>query len=162
GADGGAAQHRRAVEEGHRAGGRAGPRGDGGQGGREGHRLAGGGRVDRRRQGDGGRRAVDGHNRGRRGAVGEVAGAREGGGQRVVADAQRYGEVVLAGGVDRRGAEHRGAVEEGDGAGRHPHRRGHDGRQRHRLAEDGGRGRRAERRRRGEFDTADEVGHHQV
>src|SRR5262249_42674688 len=44
-----------AVLEGDRAGGRAGPRGDGGHRGREGHRLAGAGRGDRRGQGARGR-----------------------------------------------------------------------------------------------------------
>ena len=48
-------------------------------------------------------------------------------------------EGGLAGGVDRRGAQDRGAVEEGDGAGRHPRLGGHGGRQRTRLPEDGGR-----------------------
>ena len=38
----------------------------------------------------------------------------------VVADAQRHREGGLAGGVDRRGAQYRVAVEEGDGADRHP------------------------------------------
>ena len=42
----------------------------------------------------------------------------EGGGQRVGADAQRHREGGLAGGVDRRGAQDRGAVAEGDGADR--------------------------------------------
>ena len=50
--------------------------------------------------------AVDGLGHGRRGAGGEGAGAREGGRQRVVADAQRHRERGLAGGVDRRGAQH--------------------------------------------------------
>ena len=65
-----------AVLERDRAGRRSGPRGDGGHRGGEGHGLAGDGRVDRRPQGDRGRRAVDGHGHGRRGAVGEAAGAR--------------------------------------------------------------------------------------
>src|SRR5262249_42354540 len=44
--DGGGPQDHVAVLERDRAGGRTGPRGDGGDCGREGHRLAGDGRVD--------------------------------------------------------------------------------------------------------------------
>src|SRR5262249_50398242 len=84
-----------AVLEGDRAGRGAGPRGAGGHRGGEGHRLAGDGRVDRRPQRHRGRRGIDGHGRGRRGAAGEVAVAREGGRQLVVADAQRHGEGGL-------------------------------------------------------------------
>src|SRR5262249_22520332 len=79
-----------AVLERDRAGGRAGPRGDGGHRGREGHHLAGDGRVDRRAQGNRGRRGVDGHGRRRRGAAGEAVGAPVDGRQLVVADAQRH------------------------------------------------------------------------
>src|SRR5262249_55875858 len=81
-------------------------------------------------------------------AAGEGGGAPVDGRQLVVADAQRHRKHGLAGGIELRRAQHRGAVEEGDGAGRHPRRGGHGGHQRLALPEHGRRHRRAQRGRR--------------
>src|SRR5262249_15150073 len=159
GPDGGGPQDHVAVLEGDRAGRRSASRGDGGHPGGEGHGLAGGGRVERRPQGDRGRRGVDGHGRGRRGAGGEAADAEEGGRQRVGADEQRRREGGLDGGVKRRGAEQRVTVAEEDGADWRARLGGHGGRQGLDLPDDGGRGRRAERRRRGHGDGRRGGGH---
>src|SRR5262245_12574454 len=68
-----------AHEECDGAGRHAGPPLDGGHRGREGHRPAYDGPLDRRPQGDRRRGAVHGHGHGRRAAAGEAAAAREGG-----------------------------------------------------------------------------------
>ncbi len=63
------------------------------------------------------------------------------------AEAQRHRDRCLAGSVDRHEAQDRAAVAEGDEADRRARLGSHGGRQQLDLPEDGGRGRRAERRR---------------
>src|SRR5262245_39294322 len=72
-------QDHAAVLERDGAGRRAGPRGHRGYPGREGHRLASDGRVDRRPEGERGRGGVDGHGHGRRIGGGEAGDAEAGG-----------------------------------------------------------------------------------